>query len=199
MSSNQVLALLLGAALATAALPMATTQQQQQPSAEEMQKMMEKAKKWTSPGPEHKKLEPLLGKWDVDSRIGGAPAGKSKAEFSWQLEGRWLKEEVTGQLMAMPYKGFGLLGYDNFKQAYVATWIDGLNTYKLDSQGKFDQTGKTLILYGTMDEYLTGENDKMVKYVYRWKDNDHFNFEIHDLAIGEPNTLVVDMTYVRSK
>jgi hypothetical protein len=203
MASKLILAALLGVATMTAALPRvlgrAQQQQQQQPSPEEMKKMLEGAKKWTSPCPAHEKLKEFVGKWDVTAMVMGSPGGKSKAEFTSILGGRFVRQDFDGQLMGMAYQGLGLIGYDNFKQAYVSTWVDSASTYKLDSQGKFDQSGKTLIFYGTMDEYLTGENDKEVKFVYRWKDADHFAFEIHDLAIGETNTMVIQFEYARAK
>lgn len=54
-----------------------------------------------------------------------------------------------------------------------------------------------LVSYGPMDEPLTGENDKPVKYVWRFPDAKTIVFELHDLAIGEPNTKVVEVTYRR--
>jgi len=192
----------LGAVATTAAAPLVARQEKQE-MPPEMAAMYAAAKKFTEPGEKHKKLEPYLGRWDVESSIPMGPGNEMKssmtAEISWQIAGRFLKLETKGTLMGLPYQGFGLLGYDNFKQAFVSTWIDNMNTYKLDAQGNLAQDGTTLITYGTLDEYLTGENDKPVKYVYRWKDADHFAFEVHDLAIGETNTCVVTMNYTRAK
>jgi hypothetical protein len=39
----------------------------------------------------------------------------------------------------------------------------------------------------------------MVKYVVRWKDADHFIEEVHDLAIGETNTQVIELAFSRVK
>jgi len=192
----------LGAAATTAVAPLVARQEKQE-MPPEMAAMYAAAAKFTQPGEKHKKLEAYLGRWDVESLVSMGPGNEMKsamtAEFAWQIPGRFLKLESRGSLMGMPYQGFGLLGYDNFKQAFVSTWIDNMNTYKLDAQGNLAQDGTTLITYGTLDEYLTGENDKPVKYVYRWKDADHFSFEVHDLAIGETNTCVVTMNYSRAK
>jgi hypothetical protein len=43
-------------------------------------------------------------------------------------------------------------------------------------------------MYGTLDEYLTGEHDKMVKSVWRFVSDDEMRLEVHDLAIGESNS-----------
>jgi hypothetical protein len=202
MSFRSAALVLLGAVATTAAAPLATRQEGQE-LPPDMKAMYESASKYTQPGAKHQKLLPYLGRWDVESTISMGPGNEMKssmkAEIAWQIEGRFLKVESKGTLLGMPYQGFGLLGYDNFKQAFTSTWIDNMNTYKLDAQGNLAQDGATLIMYGTLDEYLTGENDKPVKYVYRWKDADHFSFEVHDLAIGETNTCVVTMNYARAK
>lgn len=192
----------LGAVATTAVAPLAARQEAQE-MPPDMAAMYASAAKYTQPGEKHKKLEPYLGRWDVESTVSMGPGNEMKSsmkvEIAWQIPGRFLEIESKGNLMGLPYQGFGLLGYDNFKQAFVSTWIDNLNTYKLDAQGNLGQDGTTLLMYGTLDEYLTGENDKPVKYVYRWKDADHFEFEVHDLAIGETNTCVITMNYSRAK
>ena len=63
----------------------------------------------------------------------------------------------------------------------------------------FKFTGKVLSLYGKMDEPMTGEHDKNVKYVSRMISADKHIFEVHDLAISEPNTKVVEVVYTRKK
>ena len=59
------------------------------------------------------------------------------------------------------------------------------------------QSKDALVTYGTIDEYLTGEHDKMVKYVWRFRGDDAMTFEVHDLPIGESNTKVVEVTFKR--
>jgi len=102
-------------------------------------------------------------------------------------------------MMGMPMTGMGVTGYDNFDKKYVSFWIDNLSTAMYLSEGSIDPAGKVLSLYGKMDEPMTGEHDKNVKYVSRVVDPDKFVFEIHDLAIPEPNTKVVEVVYTRKK
>lgn len=203
MNAKAVAWFLLGAAAAAAPIAATPKAQDQGAMSPEMAAAFAQAEKFTRPGPMHQKLNDYVGKWNVVTSMTMGPGqvmtSESKAEFRWLIDGRFLEQRMKGQLMGMPYEGFGLLGHDNFKQAFVSTWIDNLNTYKLDAQGKLGQDGKTLIFYGPLDEYLTGENDKPVKYAYRWQDADHFTFEVHDLAIGETNTCVISMAYSRAK
>jgi len=163
--------------------------------------MMEKAKRFTQPGEHHKALERFLGKWTIEMRLFMAgtptPPEKGTAEFSWLMTGRWLKSEWKGTMMGMPVDGFMLLGYDNFKQSYVSTTVTSLDTAMTHAEGDMDPSGNSLLSYGTLDEYLTGEHDKMVKYVWRFPSKDKLVLEVHDLPIGEKNTKVVEVTYTR--
>lgn len=199
MLGKQVSWLVGGLVLTVAALPFMPAQQQQGPPPEAIQKMLEASKKWTAPSASHATLKRFVGKWDIVETINGMPAGKQTAEWKLVLGDRFVQETVTGKLFGMPYEALGMIGYDNFKHAFVWSWFDSFNTYKLDAQGLLDQSGQTLIFYGHLDEYLTGEVAKPVKYIYRFQDADHFTVEIHDLAIGETNTEVVHFTYTRAK
>lgn len=168
------------------------------PPSADMAAMMAQAKQFTDPGPNHKVLERFLGKWNTETRLAMGPGGtpeKGVAEFSWMMENRWLKSEYKNTMMGMPYDGFMLMGYDNFKQSFVMTMVNSLDTMMTRAEGDMDRTGKVMILYGPMDEYLTGEHDKMVKYIWRFESANKFKLEVHDLHIGEQNTMVVEITF----
>jgi hypothetical protein len=183
------------------------TRAQQEPDAKkaaaEMAAMMAKAKKFTEPGKHHEVLKRFLGKWDTETRFflgsQATPPEKGTADGTWLMEGRWLKTDSTGQMMGKTVQGFMILGYDNFKMSYVATNVTSWDTAMNRTEGDMDPGGKLLITYGTLDEYLTGEHDKMVKVVWRFESDDKIVMEIHDLPIGEKNTKVVETTYIRRK
>jgi Protein of unknown function (DUF1579) len=163
--------------------------------------MMAKAKKYTEPGKHHKVLERFLGQWKTETRFVMAgkttPPEKGTAEFSWLMKDRWLKSEWSGKMMGRPLQGFLILGYDNFRQSYVTTYVTNMDTAMLHSEGRMDPGGKALLSYGPLDEYLTGEVAKMVKYVWRFPAEDKMTFEVHDLPIGEHNTKVMEVAYSR--
>lgn len=50
-----------------------------------------------------------------------------------------------------------------------------------------------------MDEPMTGEKDKKVKFVDKVINHDKHTFEIHDLAIPGTNKKVVETVYTRKK
>ncbi|MGQ0612652.1 MAG: DUF1579 domain-containing protein [Planctomycetaceae bacterium] len=176
-----------------------------QPSPEEMAAMMKRWQESCTPGEPHQWLAQFVGTWDTTMKVtmGGpgtaAMESKGTAQTRWLVEGKWLSMESSSVMMKMPSKHFGTLGYDNFKRKFVQSYVDSMGTALYTSEGLRDRTGTVLTLYGAMDEPMTGEHDKPVKYVMRVLDNDRLVYEIHDLAIGEPNTMVVEITYTRKK
>jgi hypothetical protein len=163
---------------------------------------LDKAKRYTAPGPNHKELERFLGQWDTETRLmlpTPTQPEKGTASYSWLMEGRWVKGESSGTMMGMPIRTFGILGYDNFKMSYVTANVNSFDTTLTTSEGDMDPSGKAILSYGTLDEYLTGEHDKMVKYVWRFLSADEMVLEVHDLPIGEKNTQVIEIRFKRRK
>ncbi len=170
--------------------------------------MMEGQKRWEAaciPGENHKFFEQFLGKWDVSIKMmmggPGSPGMESKgtSECRWLAEGRWILRETKGSLMGMPLTAWSILGYDNYKKKFVCTTVDSMTTVMLYGEGMLDQSKKSLLLYGPMDEPITGEHDKPVKYAMRILGPDKNVWEVHDLAIGETNTKVVEFVFTRAK
>lgn len=193
---------------ATLALAVAASPRGQEGAAppftkEDMEKAMAQMPKMITPGPHHKELERFLGSWKTTTSfvMGGnkTPGEAGTANVAWLMDGRWLKLELAGVMMKRPYTGFVLMGYDNFKRSFVSTSVTSIDTAMVRLEGDMDPSGKSLMMYGTLDEYTTGEHDKMVKYVYRFESADRMVLEIHDLPIGEANTQVVEVVFERAK
>lgn len=165
--------------------------------------MMEKAKKFTEPGKNHEVLKRYLGKWNTEVRfhMGGKamPPEKGTAEWKWLVDGRWLHGTLTGTMMGRPITTHSFLGYDNMKMSFVETRVSSVDTAMPHSEGDLTPDGKAMISYGTLDEYFTGEHDKMVRYVWRFVSDDQIKLEVHDLPIGEEHTQVISIVYNRQK
>ncbi|HUR28351.1 MAG TPA: DUF1579 family protein [Planctomycetota bacterium] len=153
----------------------------------------------------HERLKELLGSYDTVMKIWMEPGKppmelKGSGEFSWLTEGKWLQLQWKGMMMSgKPGTVTWILGYDNFKQRYVTTMVDSLQTCMSTASGHFDQSGDNLILWGTLDEPMTPEQDKQCKYVYRGFGKDKFSFAVHDMMIGESDTRVIEIEYTRKK
>src|ERR1043165_7932011 len=108
----------------------------------DMQKaMMEAWMKASTPGDAHKKLDNMVGTWDVTVKSWMAPGeppmeSTGTAMNQWVLGGRWMEEKFTGSFMGMPFQGIGYTGYDNIKKQYVGTWMDNMTTAMMGSRGK---------------------------------------------------------------
>ncbi len=168
-----------------------------------MQEYMKQFARFTQPGEKQKLLERFIGKWDTETTFfmggGPQPSGKGSVEVSWLMPGRWLEFRGTVGMMGKNVQVFSVMGYDNFKQSYVCCNVESMDTAMTHFEGDATQDEKSLIGYGTLDEYTTGEVAKMVKYAYRFVDKDKIVLEVHDLPIGETNTKVLEFTYTRSK
>ena len=178
----------------------------------QMQEMMAKWTKVARPGPHHKHLDPFVGKWNIVTKMwwggSGAPASETrgKAEVEWIFDGRFVMEEMTGEIMMpgpegqmrpVPYKGLGLTGYDNFKNMYVSLWCDNQNTAMHTLTGMRDPSGR-FTYYGQMDEPMMDVYGKTVKTVMRIVDEDTRVFEMYDLHAGDAYK-VMEITYTRSE
>ena len=190
------------AALSTPALLTPVQEVRQEPAQPDPAEMMKLFAKYTKVGEEHRLLERFIGEWDAESSMimgDQRSTTKGSATFRWKVEGRWIESEVRSEMMGFPVVSHGWLGYDRFKMSYVMTSITSFDTAMNEAEGDLTPDGKALVMYGTLDEYLSGEHDKMVKYVYRFVSADEIVFEVHDLPIGEVNTQVMEFRFTRKK
>jgi len=166
-----------------------------------MQAAMAKMMEFTQPGELHEVLGRFVGEWDTVTRftMGGAtsPGAKGSATTTWLHPGRWIQTSWTSPMMGMKIDGTSLMGYDNFKKSFVATTVSTMDTAMNHTEGDLNRDGSVLLLYGTIDEYLDGQHDKMSKTVYRFVDEDKILMEVHDFTIGEENTQVVEVEFTR--
>src|SRR5678815_2151756 len=116
----------------------------------QMAEMMKKAEEASTPGAEHKKLEPFVGEWNAEVKMWMAPdapptVSKGTAKSAWILNGRFVQEDFTGEMMGKPFKGMSLTGYDNVRQKYRSVWVDDMSTTIVTSEGDADPAGKVFL------------------------------------------------------
>lgn len=172
------------------------------PSQEEMMKRWQEA---ATPGEGHKVLEALVGTWETSASTWMEGPDKppsvttGKAESRWVLDGRFVQQDFSGEMMGQPMSGIGLTGYDNFKKKYVGFWIDNTSTAIYTMEGTIDKAGHVITLYGVSDDPMTGQKNKKVKYVTTIVDENHHTFDIFDVDQKGKARKVVSISYARSE
>src|SRR5438552_18568322 len=107
---------------------------------------MEAMMKHATPGPFHKKLEPLIGEWSYQASFTMAP-GSPAMEMAgigrrrWILDGRFMAEEAKNE-GGQPFEGKGVTGYDNAAKKYTMVWVDSMTTSISIAEGDVDASGK---------------------------------------------------------
>ena len=202
---KQVIMVLCAVVLAGLVTHDASAQEKKKP-AKKMPTQEEMMKRWQesmTPGEEHRKMEAFVGTWDVEVKNwmngpkGEPTVSKGSAEYKMALGGRFLQQEFTGDMMGQQMSGVGYTGYDNTKKKYVSFWIDNMGTAMSMMEGSMDRAGKSLVMWGKMDDPAMGKKDERMKYVMRSEGPDRHVFEMYNVsAFGEKDPVMV-LTYTR--
>ncbi|WP_342347469.1 DUF1579 domain-containing protein [uncultured Nitrospira sp.] len=121
------------------------------------QAMMEMYKKLATPGEPHKLFASLAGNWTTKTKSWMEPdkppmESTGSAEMKMLLDGRFLKQKFTGEMMGQPYSGIGIDAYDNVRKKYVTAWIDTMGTGIFMMEGTASADGKTITMQGQHEE-----------------------------------------------
>ena len=203
LTSRNRVTLFVMAALLCALPGFGQEQKSATPSPDQMKEMMQKWQEAMTPAEHHKHLGFLVGSWNVESKVWmngpDAPPEITKGSSTMKpiLGGRFIQQDMKGSMMGKPMNGVGMMGYDNFKQAYVGFWVDNTSTAIFTMEGTANADYTVFTLDGKMDEPTTGEKDKPVQYVWRVINATKHVFEIHDPSIKGGNTKVVELTYTK--
>jgi hypothetical protein len=165
--------------------------------------MMEAMTKAGTPGEPHKKLEPMVGTFDVKMKMWmdpSKPADEStgKSENKWVLGNRFVQQSYEGTFMGQPFTGMGYTGYDNITKKYTGTWMDSANTAMMNTTGKSDAAGKVMTFTGTMIDPVTGKACKLTEKV-TVADNDHHMMEMWGPDPTGKNYKMMEINYTRKK
>jgi hypothetical protein len=155
---------------------------------DEQKAMMEKMMKAATPGPQHAMLAKMAGDWTCNIKYQMDPSQpaqetQSTATITALMDGRYIQEVDSGQMMGQPFSGMGLYGFDNVTGKYVSTWIDNMGTGIMTSVGTSDATGKVIRWNATMSDPMTGKASK-ARMVTTVTDDDHHTFEMFGVPPG---------------
>ncbi|MFQ5679322.1 MAG: DUF1579 domain-containing protein [Gemmatimonadota bacterium] len=126
----------------------------------DMAAMMEAYHKAGMPGEPHAALAAMAGHWTASVKIWMDPDGEpmvSEATLQSEMvmDGRFLHDDVKSEFMGQPFRGAGLLGYDNTSGRYQAIWVDNHSTTLYSYSGTME--GNTLTMTGKYKDPVTGD------------------------------------------
>jgi len=169
---------------------------------EKTKAMMAEMEKYAAPGPEHKVLGSMVGKWKTVSNAWMGPGepmmSEGTAEGELIMGGRFLVLRSHGTMMGNPFEGMELLGYDRMAGKYAAIWIDDMGTaiYTM-GDGTYDEATKTLTL---MAEWAMPGQEAKIPYrlVTKTLDANKHVFEMIAMRDGK-DMKEMEITYTRAK
>lgn len=164
------------------------------------QAMMEVYTKLATPGEQHKQLASLAGSWTTKTKEWMEPnkppvESTGSAEMKMLLDGRFLQQELTGQMMGQPFSGIEITAYDNVLKRYVTGWMSTMGTGIFMMEGTASTDGKTITLKGQHAEPGGG----YMKHRAIWKivDNNTQTFDMYGTHPGGKEWKMMEMTYTR--
>lgn len=173
--------------------------------ADAMAQAMAEWMKIASPNENHAKLEPLVGTWDATTHFWMAPGmppetSTGTSEIKSILDGRFIQENYEGTMQMpgaepMPFKGMGIIGYDNAKEEYTGIWADTMATMIISSTGRFDDSTKTLTLKSHFDCPMDGPS--AMRMTYTVVSPDELKLEGFKTAEGKEEAKVMEVIYKR--
>ena len=158
--------------------------------------------KASAPGPQHKLLEPIIGKWNFTARFWFDPSGpamesKGTAERKWILGGRFVMDDAQSpSFFDHGFQGLGLMGYDNVQQKYTSVWIDSMTTSFTQSAGTVDASGKVFTYHKEEIDPLTKQKFK-ARDVVKIESNDKHVMEMYKVLPDGKEFKVGELIFTR--
>ena len=166
----------------------------------DMQAVMETYAKLATPGEPHKLFATLAGSWTTTTKEWmepGKPPTESTgtAEMKMLLDGRFLYQEFTSQMMGQPFSGIGIDGYDNLRKRYVTTWIDTMGTGIFQMEGTASADGKTITLKGQHAE--PGGGQMTHRAIWKIADSNTQTFDMYGTHKHGKEMKMLEIAYTR--
>jgi hypothetical protein len=168
----------------------------------DMEKIMEIYKKVGTPGEPHKVLAKLAGSWITRSRGWMEPdkppvESTGTCEQKLILDGHYLQQVYTGNMMGQPFTGINLLGFDNQSGKYESVWLDSMSTGIFYFKGPASSDGRTITQECSYDDPIKGPS--VWRSVTRIKDDNTLEFEMFITPRGGKEEKMMEMTVARKE
>jgi len=174
-------------------------------AAQSQEAMMEAFLRFSTPGEGHARLEQMVGTWEVASEWQppdpDAEPRLSTGEIKMELifGGRFLHQTQLGaEVMGVPFEGWGIFAFDNFREVFQQIWFDSAGTGILVREGQCaDGDCRAIVMYGEFRDPMDGGRLIKTRTVYRTVDADTYVVEHYEQSGDAPERLAIRTTGTR--
>ncbi len=164
--------------------------------------MMKAWQDYMTPGPMHKVLASMAGKWKVETTMWMSPGAQpmtstTESENTMIMGGRYMEQKVHGDMGGMQFEGLGTFAYDNAKKMFLATWVDNMGTGIVNFEGPYDEATKTISIKGKCLDPSTGKDGEMRETIKIVDDNNE-TMEIYFTPAGGKEFKNTEMKLTRA-
>ncbi len=142
-----------------------------------------------TPNEHHARLQDLAGTWEAKATFWMSP-DQAPIESDGEsintsiLDGRWISMDYSCDFMGMPFRGTGVIGFDNLAGEYVGNWMDTMCTQMLVHRGKPGARPSVIEMTGTsrdpMGVIAVSRNTTTIH------SRDHHTYEMFKTLPGSP-------------
>ncbi len=166
----------------------------------DLQTRMEKYNELGKPGPHHELLARMAGTWSTRTLSWMEPGGPTMestgvSEQKMILDGRFLQQDFSGEMMGDKFIGIGVTGFDNHTRKFVSTWMDSMSTAIMYFEGEADAGGKTITQTSEFDDPFRGP--MKWRSVTRIVDDHTHLFEMFGTDKSGKEERMMEITYTR--
>ena len=154
-----------------------------------------------TPGPAQKKLQFMVGTFDVKIRTWPTPTDPPIEDTAvmvadWVLGGRYIQMMLSGTVVGQPYSGIGYAGFDNTLQKYVSTFMDTGSTGMEWYTGGFDASGTKAVLKASVANPVTGKPSPLEMRLTVDAAGNHVT-ELWGMGLGTTMFRLMELTYTK--
>ena len=147
----------------------------------DMKEIMEIYKRVGTTGEPHKLLGKLEGSWITRTRSWMEPdkppiESNGTCDQKLILNGHYLRQEYSGDMMGLPFSGISIQGYNNHTKKYESIWIDSMSTAVFLFVGTASKDGRTITQECSYDDPVRGPS--VWHTVTKIKDDNTVEFEM---------------------
>jgi hypothetical protein len=156
-----------------------------------------------TPGDYQKRLEPMIGSFDVRVLIwvdpGKPPIESSASAVSvWVLGNRFVQTMLVGGPSADAFNAIGYIGYDNAAKQYQAAWMDDGSTAMTLYTGGFSADGKSATVKASVTNASTGKPTPLELRMSLGANGGHVT-QLWGMGFGTKMFKMMELQYTRTK